>query len=108
MIARVYLRSKTGRSLLREPVPADPEPYRSTPETLDRAARALERLGFTIEDRDVTLAVSGHPGLFEEASGTRIRAARGGGWVSSQPVMRIPGMDALIEGMVVAVPGVRY
>jgi hypothetical protein len=108
MLARVYLRSRTGRSLLREPAPADPEPYRSSPETLARAARALERYGFTIEDRDVTLSVSGHPGLFEEASGTRIRATRGGGWVSSQPVMRIPELDHLIEGMVVAVPGVRY
>ncbi len=108
MLAKVYLKSRTGRSLLREPAPADPEPYLSSPETLERAARALERLGFTIEDRDVTLSVSGHPGLFEEASGTRIRAATGGGWISSQPVMRIPGMDDLIEGMVVAVPGVRY
>ncbi len=107
-MASVYLRSRSGRSLLREPAPSDPEPFLAPPEQVETAARALERLGFTIEDRGVTLSVSGHPDLFEETCGVRVRAARAGGWVSSQPLMRIPGLQDLIEGMVVTVPGVPF
>jgi hypothetical protein len=97
MMATVYLRSRSGRSLLRaKKVPADPTPYLPSPGTLDRAVGALERLGFTIEARGATLSISGPPELFSRVC------------VTSAAGMAIPGLEDVIEGITPAIPGVPF
>ncbi len=107
-MATVYLKSHTGRSLLRERAPADPGPFLPGPETLEKAAREFQRLGFTIEGRGATLSISGPAELFEQTCGVQITETPGEGWKSSQPVMHIAGLEDLVDGIVVAVRGIPF
>ena len=107
MMATVYLKSRTGRSLLPEgrAAPVDPKPYWPAPETVERAIGELRRRGFTIEGQGATLSISGPQELFEQACGVKITRAADTGWRSSEPVMHIPGLEDLIDGIVPAVRG---
>lgn len=122
VMATVYLRSKTGRSLLQgQAVPGDVRPYQAAPETVHKAVAELERRGFKIEAQGVTLSISGPPQLFEQTFGTeisfeestyhepgqtqpRVRFV----YRSSKPVMHIPGLEDIIEGIVLAAPGIPF
>ena len=81
----------------------------------------LERLGFTIEGRGVTLSISGRPELFEKHCGTKV-------WLeeieyqqpgqvqpetiityrSAESEMHIKGLEQIIEGIVLTAPGVPF
>lgn len=120
LMATVYLKSQTGRSLLRErpAVPSDPAPYVPSPETIKKAIAELTRLGFTIEAQGATLSISAPPELFEQVCGVTIsyeetaeydpergQAIKRQVYRSSQPVMQIQGLGDIIEGLTLAVPG---
>ncbi len=120
LMATVYLKSQTGRSLLQEKpaAPSDPVPYLPSPETIKKAIAELTRLGFTIEAQGATLSVSAPPELFEQVCGVKIsfeetteydpqqgRTMKRRVYRSSRPVMQIQGLDDIIEGMTFAVPG---
>lgn len=124
LMATVYLRSESGRSLLDKgnmAVPVDPASYMPTPETIEKAITELERLGFIIETQGVTLSISGSADLFEQICGITIshekRTLHEPGkskpvvrsvYVSSQPVMRINKLNHIVEGMVFAAPGAPF
>ncbi len=123
LMATVYLRTRSGRSLLREKnvVPSDPTSYLPSQETVKKATAELERLGFTIEAQGVTLSISGPPGLFEQVFGIKIsfeeRMLHEPGKAkpirqlvpkSSQPVMHLQGWDDTIEGIILATPGIPF
>ena len=123
LMATVYVKSRSGRSLLREKksAPVDPSPYLPAPETIEEAVVALQGLGFSIEARGATLSISGPPELFERTCGVRIsfeerkvpspRKAAGQGQgvaKSSQPVMHIQQLEEVIDGIVFAIPGVLF
>jgi len=120
LMATVYLKSQTGRSLLRErpAAPSDPAPYLPSPETVKKAIAELTRLGFTIEAQGATLSISAPPELFEQACGVTIsfeetaeynpergQAIKRQVYRSSQLVMQIQGLADIIEGITFAVPG---
>ena len=122
-MATVYLKSKSGRSFLKEGrfVPSDPKPYLPSGEIIEKAISGLQQLGFTIEAQGVTLSISGSPALFEKTFGVKISIekkivsqpnrpmpATQFIYTSSQPVMRLQQMDDIIEGVVIAVPGVPF
>lgn len=75
LMATVYIKSQSGRSLLREgkATPVDPRPYLPSSETIDKAVAKLQQLGFKIEAKGVTLSISGPPELFEQTCGVRYR-----------------------------------
>jgi hypothetical protein len=98
LVATVYLRSTSGRSLLREGVPSgDITPFLPARATLDRAAAELERRGFIIEGRGVTLSISGSEDTF----------SRELGGLSGTPTVPA-GLEALIDGILVQSPGVPF
>jgi len=120
LMATVYVKSESGRSLLREgaTAPMDPGAYRPSPAAMEKVVSALEQLGFRIEAKGVTLSISGPPELFKEACavslsreekpvseplGAKNRTMRI--FRSSQAVMHIPELDDLIEGIVLSTPG---
>jgi len=122
-MATVYLKSKTGRSPLLESraIPSDIAPYLAAPETFQRAAAELGKFGFTIEAQGVTLSISGSRELFEQTFGVRIfseeKAFLEPGkphhetimvYRSSQTVMKIPGLEDVIEGVVLSSPAVLF
>ena len=74
LMATVYVKSQSGRSLLREgdAPPMDPGAYRPSPEAMERVMSGLEQLGFRIEAKGVTLSISGPPELFEQACGVSL------------------------------------
>ena len=99
----------------------DPPPYLPAPETVEKAVAELERLGFNIEGQGVTLSISGPIELLEEVCNTRITAEKvedelarevGPGirhiYRSSEPIMQISGLEDIIEGVVLAAPGVPF
>jgi hypothetical protein len=123
LMATAYLRTRSGRSLLKEKnvVPGDPTPYLPSQETIKKAIVELERLGFTIEAQGVTLSISGPPELFEQAFGVKIsyeerslhepgkaRPIRHLLPTSSQPVMHAESLKDTVEGIVLATPGVPF
>lgn len=123
LVATVFLRSISGRSALRAGPRAltNPRPYLPDPEAMERAIAELEQLGFTIEARGMTLSISGPPSLFEQTSGASIsfeateiagpgrrRARTLYVARSSEPVMRIKGLEDDVEGVVLATPGVPF
>ena len=116
VVATVYLRSESGGSLLEAQSTAlmDVEPYRPSERSIARATGELTRLGFRVEAVGVTLSISGPRELFErECSVTLTRAeTRLEGkrqvysWRSSEPVMHIPALDDVVEGITLAAPAV--
>lgn len=122
VMATVYLRSMSGRSLLQEGIiGSDPTPYRSSPVTTQRAILELEKRGFTIEAQGVTLSISGPPELFEKIFDVKIsieeikrhepgRTQPRSLFIcrSSKPVMKIQELEDFIEGIVLAKPGVPF
>ncbi len=113
IMVTVYLRSAGGGSLLTDAAGAilDPAPYLPAPGTLARARAELERLGFRIEaEGGATLSASAPAALLERLCGARGRRACrdwGGQGVNKRapPVLRLPGLEDLVEGMVIATPG---
>jgi hypothetical protein len=123
LMATVYLKSKTGRSLLQErkPMLADPAPYLPSSETIQKAITELQQRGFTIEAQGVTLSISGPPELFEAVCSVKvsfdetkvqepgqIRPQTRLVYRSSQLVMKIHGLEDIIEGIIFAIPGVPF
>ena len=123
IMATVYLRSQSGQSLmsLAGKPPKDLAPYLATPETRQTAISELEELGFTIEAQGVTLSISGPPELFEQVCNVEISMETIQSPTpdisqsrpfniprSSEPVMRIPELENVIEGLVLATPGVPF
>jgi hypothetical protein len=122
MMATVYLRSQSGLSLLNEKsaAPLHPERYAPSPETVEQALHALQELGFRIEARGMTLSISGPVALFEEKCHVRISRMettrnepgkgdeRTNSLKSDEPVMNIPDLDDVIEGIVIATPGIPF
>lgn len=122
LMATVYLRSMSGRSLLQEGIAGtDPTPFISSPETIQRAISELKKCGFTIEAKGVTLSISGSPELFEKIFDVKISIEeikrKGPGQIhprswfiyhSSKPVMKIQELEDFIEGIVLAKPGVPF
>lgn len=121
LMATVYIKSQSGRSLLREgkATPVDPRPYLPSSETIDKAVAKLQQLGFKIEAKGVTLSISGPPELFEQTCGVRIsledRLVQEPGeskprtqlvFRSSQPVMHIQQLEDVVDGIVISVPGI--
>lgn len=109
-MATVYLRSRTGRSLLEKgsAAPVDPTPYLPAPETAARAAGELRKRGFTIEGEGATLSISGARELFERECGVTITEAADGSWSASERVMHIADLEEFIEGIVPAVGGALF
>jgi hypothetical protein len=122
-MATVYLKSQSGRSLLHEykTAPIDPEPYLPSQETTKRAIAELQLLGFKIEARGITLSISGLPELFEQICDVKIsleeRTVYEPGkkeplkkfvFISSQPVMRIKGLNDIIDGIVISSQGIPF
>jgi len=122
IMATVYLRSKTGLSLLEERKNTiDPTFYLSSSETSQRAVLELKKRGFTIEAQGVTLSISGPPELFEKIfdvkisleeikslNGTRPYPESWFVYRSSNPVMQIKELEDIIEGVVLAKPGAPF
>ncbi len=121
LMATVYLKSQSGRSLLREGKvsPIDPRPYLPSSETINNAVVELQRLGFKIEAQGVTLSISGPPELFEQTCGVQIsleertihepREAKPKTQLvfrSSQPIMHIQKLQDIIDGIVISIPGI--
>ena len=112
IMATVYLRSAGGTSLLSATAETilDPALYLPAPGTLARAKAELERLGFRVEaEGSATLSVSAPAELFERLCGARIRQAGMDSGLrryrSTPPVLRIPGLEDLVDGMVIATQG---
>lgn len=123
VMATVYLKSRSGRSLLQADQGAltDPTSYMPDPVTVEKAVIELELLGFTIEGRGVTISISGPIELFEEVCNTRITvekvpdnlALEIGSQIkhiyrSSEQVMQISELEEIIEGIALAAPGVAF
>ena len=123
VMATVFLKSKTGRSLLGKigNVPGEPEQYMATTETFRKAISELKQRGFTIEAEGVTLSISGLPEQFEQSCGIKISCEEkiifepGKTqprtqlvYRASKPVMQIQGLENIIEGIVLAIPGVPF
>ncbi len=123
VMASVYLRARTGRSLLQEgkPPPRELQPFLATPETVQKAVSELRQRGFNIEAQGVTLSISGPPELFERLCGVKITVEEitirdsksTHPWIqlvcrSSRRVMNIKGLEDLIEGIVLMTPGVPF
>jgi hypothetical protein len=118
VMATVYLRSASGKSLLEAQSTAlmDVEPYRPAEGSIARATGELTRRGFRVEAVGLTLSISGPPELFERecrATLTRVETRLEGkrpvrSWRSSEPVMHIPELDDVIEGITLAVPAVSH
>ncbi len=122
-MATVFLRSQSGSSLLEESdvAPKAAESYRPLPETIRKAVAGLNKLGFKVEAEGVTLSISGTPELFEMRCGVKIffeekpRTVSGKAGAekqftcrSSQSVMHIRELDDVIDGIVLATPGIPF
>jgi hypothetical protein len=123
VMATVYLRSQSGQSLMQaaRQVPGDVKPYLATPETVQKAISELQERGFTIEAQGVTLSISGSTELFEQVCDVQISLEEVRDQTrghlqprtyfiprSSKPVMQIQGLEDVIEGLVLATPGVPF
>ncbi len=118
LMATVYLKSKTGQSLIDERPITKVSPYLPTEKVRKKAKEELEKRGFRIEGEGVTLSVSGPVELFERTCNTTItqeEVPRGPGspekvtvYKSSQKVMKIKGLEDLIEGIVIAGKAVLF
>jgi hypothetical protein len=123
VMATVYLKSQSGRSLLQEQkaAPIDSRPYLPSSETISRAISELQRLGFKIEAQGVTLSISGPSDLFEQTCGVKIsveeRIVHEFGkaeptkqlmYKSSQTIMHIPGTDEIIDGIMLSIPAIYF
>jgi hypothetical protein len=116
VMATVYLRSASGRSLLEAQSAAlmDVEPYQPAKGSMARATGEMTRRGFRVETAGLTLSISGPRDLFEREFGvtltgveTRVEGKRlVRFWRSSEPVMHIPALDDVIEGITLAAPAV--
>jgi len=74
--AEVVLKSGSGRSLTTpgaEINSATVKDYFAVPETVAKAKRELESLGFRVSESGVTLTIVGEPGRFERVFGLRLR-----------------------------------
>jgi hypothetical protein len=116
VLASVYLRSPSGASLLRmgRGRPRDLRAHLPDQATIEQAVAALEARGFTIAGRGVTISISGSPALFEEVCGVRLTKVEGRQpgqphyYRSSEEVMHIKGLEQLIDGIVLVIPGVPF
>ena len=122
LMATVYLRSMSGRSLLQEGIAGiDPKPFISSPETIQRVISELKKRGFTIEAKGVTLSISGLPELFEKIFDVKITIEeikrKDPGQIhpqslfiyhSSKPVMQLKELEDAIEGIILAKPGIPF
>lgn len=123
VMATVYLKSKTGRSILKEAKfsPIDPTPYTPNLETIQKAIFELEKRGFKVEAQGITLSISGPPELFEEVCGIKVfyeeriknkleKIKEGAKLIyqGSKPLIRIKGLEDIIEGIAFAIPGVSF
>ena len=115
VVATVYLRSASGRSLLEAESMAltDVEPYRPAEGSVARATGELTLRGFKVEAVGLTLSISGPRALFERECSVvltqvenRVDKRLVRFWRSSEPVMHIPALDDVIEGITLAVPAV--
>ncbi len=120
IMATVYLRSLSGRSLLQEGiVGTDPKPFISSPQTIQRVISELKKRGFTIEGKGVTLSISGSPELFEKIFKVKISIEeikrKVPGQIppqlrfiyhSSKPVMQLKELEDVIEGIILSKSGV--
>ena len=118
VMATVYLRSASGRSLLKAESTAltDVGPYRPADRSVARATSELARRGFRVEGVGLTLSISGPREVFERECGvtlTRIETRLEGkrlvpSWRSTEPVLHIPMLDDVIEGITLAIPSVLF
>lgn len=123
VMATVYLRSQSGQSLMQaaRQVPRDVKPYLATPETVQKAISELRKRGFTIEAQGVALSISGSTELFEQVCDVQISLEEVRDQTrghlqprtyfiprSSKPVMQMQGLEDVIEGLVLATPGVPF
>ncbi|MFX0183062.1 MAG: hypothetical protein ACFE95_08280 [Candidatus Hodarchaeota archaeon] len=122
VMATVYLKSTTGRSLLEEDKAViDPKPFLPSPETTQRAIAELKKRGFTIEAQGITLSVSGPPELFKKIFDVKItiekikshdlEQTQPQTWLiyrSSKPIMQIAELEDIIEGIVLSTPGIPF
>ena len=121
LMATVYVKSRSGRSILHEGRDAlnDHRPYLPSSEIMDKVAAELQQFGFKIEGKGVTLSISGPPELFEQCCGVQISLEEktiylpgeekpGTKFIfkSSQPVMHIQKLHDFIDGIVVSTPGI--
>lgn len=120
LMATVYVKSQSGRSLLHERKASliDPRSYLPSTETMDKVVAELQQLGFNIEASGVTLSISGPPELFERTFGVQIsleervvQDSRGGKprtlyiFRSSQSIMNTQELQDYIDGIVISTPG---
>jgi len=122
VMATVYLKSTTGRSLLEEnKAITDPKPFLPSPETIQRAIAELKKRGFTIEAQGITLSVSGPPELFKKLFDVKITIEKTKShdltktqpqtlfvYRSSKPIMQIAELENIIEGIVLSTPGIPF
>jgi hypothetical protein len=125
IMATVFLRSKTGRSLIKEDkaIHGDITPYIAAPETYEKAISEFKKLGFTIEAQGITLSISGPLKLFEKTFKVKIyleklddqwpnqnRSSAGNRtiYLSSKPLMEIKELEDVVEGVSLAKPGVLF
>ena len=121
IMATVYLKTQSGRSLLggKRAAPIDPAPYLPSSETVEKAISGLQRLGFRVEAQGVTLSISGSPALFEQNCDVKISLVeemlnaslqshnrKRFVFKSSKPLMQIMELRDVIDGIVLAVPGI--
>jgi len=125
IMATVFLRSKTGRSLIKEgkAIQDDVTPYLAAPETYEKAINEFKKLGFTIEAKGITLSISGPLKLFEKTFKVKIyleklddqwpsqnRSSAGNRtiYLSSKPLMKIKELEDVVEGVSLTKPGVLF
>jgi hypothetical protein len=91
----------------------DPAPYMQSSATMEKAKAELKRFGFKIEAQRATLSISAPPELFEQTCGVQLmreqRRMHEPGtskavilvmYGSSEPVLHIPELNDIIEGIV--------
>ncbi len=114
IMANVYLKSKSGHSLLNSTNPiSNPEPYFASDETISKAIELLQEQGFKIEAKGLTLSISAPQAVFEKAFNVKISYKKAEKNMPvqitcSKDIMNIEGYEHIIEGVKLAVPGFPF
>ncbi len=114
IMASVYLKSKSGSSLLKTAGPVQNiEPYIADEETINKAVEILEEKGFKIEAKGITLSISAPQEVFEktfnvEFSYKKAEKDMPGIIICSKQIMNIKGYEHIIEGVKLMTAGVPF
>lgn len=122
IMGTVYLKSKSGESLIRADKPIkDSSKYLPSEETKGKAISELKKLGFTIEAIGTTISMSGSIKLFEKIFKVTISREKISVedtiskipqeyliYKSSKPIMHISELEEIIEGVILATPAVLF